>query len=68
MEQALTLRPLRRFIQIVRLADVGAVPLIARLARGADKRRLVMDRTNWKIGERHVVLLLRAIQSRHRRV
>lgn len=52
----------------VRLPEDWAAPMIARLAGGADRRRLVMDRTNWKIGERHVNILVLAICTRHSQV
>ena len=42
--------------------------MIARLAGGAEKRTLVLDRTNWKIGEAHVNILVLAIRTRHSQV
>ena len=67
VDPASTYRRLQRFFQHVRLPDDWAVrrlgcpttgltddwaaPMIARLAGGAEKRTLVLDRTNVKIGE-----------------
>lgn len=67
-DPASTYRRLQRFFQHVRLPGDWAAPVIARLAGGADRRTLVMDRTNWKIGERHVNLLVLAIRTRHSQV
>jgi hypothetical protein len=68
VDPASTYRRLQRFFQHVRLPDDWAAPLIARLAGGAEKRTLVLDRTNWKIGERHVNILVLAIRTRHSQV
>lgn len=68
VDPASTYRRLQRFFQHVRLPEDWAAPMIARLAGGALKRVLVMDRTNWKIGERHVNLLVLAIRTRHSQV
>ena len=68
VDPASTYRRLQRFFQHVRLPEDWAAPMIARLAGGADKRTLVMDRTNWKIGETHVNLLVLAVRTRHSQV
>lgn len=68
VEAASTYRRLQRFFQHVRLPEDWAAPMIARLAGGADRRTLVMDRTNWKIGETEVNLLVLAIRTRHSQV
>ena len=36
--------------------------------RWAEKRTLVLDRANWKIGETHVNLLVVAVRTRHSQV
>lgn len=68
VDPASTYRRLRRFFQHVRLPMDWAAPMIAHRAGGADKRTLVMDRTNWKIGEAHVNILVLAIRTRHSQV
>lgn len=68
VDPASTYRRLQRFFQHVRLPGDWAAPMIARLAGGADKRTLVLDRTNWKIGEAHVNILVLAIRTRHSQV
>jgi len=68
VDPASTYRRLQRFFQHVRLPGDWAAPMIARLAGGAQKRTLVMDRTTWKIGERHVNILVLAIRTRHSQV
>ena len=68
VDPASTYRRLQRFFQHVRLPGDWAAPMIARLAGGADKRTLVMDRTNWKVGQTHVNLLVLAIRTRHSQV
>ena len=68
VDSASTYRRLQRFFQHVRLPEDWAAPLIARLAGGAETRTLVMDRTNWKIGETEVNLLVLAIRTRHSQV
>ena len=68
VDPASTYRRLQRFFQHVRLPEDWAAPVIARLAGGAQKRTLVLDRTNWKIGEAHVNILVLAIRTRHSQV
>ena len=62
---ASTYRRHQRFFQHVRLSPDWAAPMIAGLAGGAEKRTLVLDRTNWKIGETAVNLLVLAVKTRH---
>jgi hypothetical protein len=68
VDPASTYRRLQRFFQHVRLPDDWAAPMIAGLAGGAEERCLVMDRTNWKIGETCVNLLVLAVKTRHSQV
>jgi Transposase DDE domain len=68
VDQASTYRRLQRFFQHVRLPEDWAAPLIARLAGGAERRTLVLDRTNWKVGETCVNLLVLAVRTRHSQV
>lgn len=65
---ASTYRRLQRFFQHVCLPQDWAAPVIAQLAGGAQRRTLVMDRTNWKIGGTAVNLLVLAIRTRHSQV
>lgn len=65
VEVASTYRRFQRFFQHVRLASDWAAPMIAALAGGAEKRTLVLDRTNWKIGKTHVNILVLAVATRH---
>ena len=67
-DPASTYRRLQRFFQHVRRPADRAAPMIARLAGGAQKRTLVPDRTNWKIGESHVNIRVLAIRTRHSQV
>ena len=62
---ASTYRRFQRFFQHVRLAADWAAPMIAALAGGAEKRTLVLDRTNWKIGGKDVNILVLAVATRH---
>lgn len=68
VDPASTYRRLQRFFQHVRLPEDWAAAMIARLAGGAERRTLVMDRTNWKIGETEVNLLVLAVRTRHSQV
>ena len=63
-----TYRRLQRFFQHVRLPQDWAAPMLAAFAGGAAKRTLVMDRTNWKVGETDINLLVLAIRTRHSQV
>ena len=61
-------RRLQRFFQYVRLdADWLARTLVA-LVRLAPPYRLILDRTNWKVGARDVNLLVLAIVTRRARL
>lgn len=60
-----TYRRLQRFFQHVRLPLDWAAPMIGGLAGGAERRTLVLDRTNWKIGSRDVNILVLAVATRH---
>lgn len=62
---ASTYRRFQRFFQHVRLPADWAAPMIAGLAGGAEKRTLVLDRTNWKIGGKDVNILVLAVATRH---
>ncbi len=64
VETASTYRRFQRFFQHVRLADDWAAPMIAGLVGGTQKRTLVLDRTNWKIGGRHINILVLAVATR----
>ena len=65
VDPASTYRRLQRFFQHVRLPGDWAAPMIAALAGGAEKRTLVLDRTNWKIGATEVNILVLAVKTRH---
>ena len=65
---ASTYRRLQRFFQHVSLPQDWAATMIAEFAGGADKRTLVIDRTNWKVGGTVVNLLVLAIRTRHSQV
>lgn len=65
---ASTYRRLQRFFQHVSLTHDWAARVIAEFAGGAEKRTLVMDRTNWKVGGKVVNLLVLAIRTRHSQV
>lgn len=68
VDPASTYRRLQRFFQHVRLPVDWAAPVIARLAGGAERRTLVLDRTNWKIGGTAVNILVLAVRTRHSQV
>jgi len=68
VDPASTYRRLQRFFQHVRLPEDWAAPMIAGLAGGSACRTLVMDRTNWKIGESEVNILVLAVKTRHSQV
>ena len=65
VDAASTYRRLQGFLQHVRLPDDWAAPMIARRAGGAGKRTLVLDRTNWQIGETCVNIPVLAVRTRH---
>jgi hypothetical protein len=60
---ASTYRRLQRFFQHVRLPQDWAARVIAALVRGPEKRVLVLDRTNWKIGDTEVNILVLAVST-----
>jgi hypothetical protein len=63
-EIASNYRRLQRFFEQVRLRDSDLARLIARLARlGQAPWLLVLDRTNWQLGRRHVNILTLAAVS-----
>lgn len=68
VELASTYRRLQRLFQHARPPEDWAAPVIAQLAGGAEKRTLVMDRTNWKLGGSEQNILVLAIRTRHSQV
>ena len=68
VELASTYRRLQRLFQHARPPEDWAAPAIAQLAGGAEKRTLVMDRTNWKLGGSEQNILVLAIRTRHSQV
>ena len=68
VDPASTYRRLQRFFQHVRLEEDWSAPLLAGFAGGAEKRTLIIDRTNWKVGETHINLFVLAIRTRHSQV
>ena len=50
VDPASTCRRLQRFFPHVRREEDWAAPLLAGVAGGAEKRTLIIDRTNWKAG------------------
>ena len=60
-----TYRRLQRFFQHVRLPKDWAAQLIVAMVGWPGKRVLVLDRTNWKIGGRHVNILALAVATPH---
>lgn len=60
---ASTYRRLQRFFQHVRLPQDWAAGVISVLARVPEKRVLALDRTNWKVGESHINILVLASVS-----
>lgn len=62
---ASTYRRLQRFFQHVRLDEDWTLPIVAKLL-GANRRwTLVLDRTQWSIGQREVNYLVLAVVTRH---
>ena len=68
MDPASTYRRLQRFFLHVRLEEDWAAPLLAGVAGGAEKRTLIIDRTNWKVGETNINLFVLAVRTRHSQV
>jgi hypothetical protein len=66
---ASTYRRLQRVFQHADPGEDWAAPVVAGLAGlGPDPRRLILDRTNWKIGRREVNLLVLAVATRRHRL
>jgi hypothetical protein len=66
---ASTYRRLQRFFQHAEPGADWAAPVVAGLARlGPGPHRLILDRTNWKIGRREVNLLVLAVATRRHRL
>jgi hypothetical protein len=65
---ASTYRRLQRFFQHVRLGQDWSAPLVAGLLGGSGPWRLALDRTRWKLGARHVNILMLAVVTRRARV
>lgn len=63
-----TYRRLQRFFQYVGLGPDWAAPLIVRMIGPGASWHLCLDRTNWKIGQRHVNILVLAIVTRRHRI
>jgi len=65
---ASTYRRLQRFFQHARLASDWSAPLVIALLGLAGPWRLVLDRTQWKLGTRDVNILMLAVVTRRARV
>lgn len=65
---ASTYRRLQRFFQHADPGEDWAAPVVAGLAGLEGPQRLILDRTNWKIGRRHVNLLVLAVATRRHRL
>lgn len=65
---ASTYRWLQRFFQHADPGEDWAAPAVAGLAGLAGPRRLILDRTTWKIGRREVNLLVLAVATRRHRL
>ena len=64
-----TYRRLQRFFQYAEPGADWAAPVVAGLAGlGPGPHRLILDRTNWKIGRREVNLLVLAVATRRHRL
>ena len=68
VDPASTCRRLQRFFPHVRREEDWAAPLLAGVAGGAEKRTLIIDRTNWKVGETNINLFVLAVRTRHSQV
>jgi Transposase DDE domain len=65
---ASTYRRLQRFFQHVRLGSDWSAPLVIALLGLDGPWRLALDRTQWKLGTRHVNILMLAVVTRRARV
>lgn len=65
---ASTYRRLQRFFQHARLDDDWVVPLVMALIGSRPPWVLCLDRTNWKLGQRDVNILMLAVATRRFRV
>ncbi len=66
---ASTYRRLQRFFQHARPGADWAAPVVAGLAGlGPGPHRLILDRTNWKVGRREINLLVLAVATRRHRL
>jgi Transposase DDE domain len=62
---ASTYRRLQRFFHDVRLDQDWTLPLVARMLGPGRRWTLVLDRTQWSIGQREVNYLVLAVVTRH---
>ena len=63
-----TYRRLQRFFQYVDLGPDWAAPLLVKMIGPCTSWYLCLDRTNWKIGQRHVNFLVLALVTRRHRI
>ena len=63
-----TYRRLQRFFQFAEPGADWAAPVVAGLLGLTGPLTLVLDRTNWKVGRRHINLLVLAVVTRRHRV
>lgn len=61
-------RRLQRFFQHVRLAPEEVAPLVIRMLNLGRPKMLALDRTNWKLGAKHINILMLAVVTRRFRV
>jgi hypothetical protein len=61
-------RRLQRFFQAVRFDQAVVAPLVVRLLNLSRPKCLALDRTNWKLGRRHINIVMLAIVTRRFRV
>jgi hypothetical protein len=61
-------RRIQRFFQYVDLDEDWAAVLLTKLTGVGASWHLCLDRTNWKIGEKHVNFLVLAIRTRRHRI
>jgi hypothetical protein len=63
-----TYRRLQRFFQHVNLDPDWAAPLLVKMIGPSRSWYLCLDRTNWKVGQRHVNFLVLALVTRRHRI